>query len=105
MAGAATVKTEWGYYVTNSGTDATSIWTDGRKYIKTIVFNPGSTADTCALTTTKNITGAATPMMTFKSAGAAGILQCPWHLDEGIPADNLAVAFSSSSGTLSIFLR
>jgi hypothetical protein len=103
--GLATVtKTEWGYYVTGD-TDPTPVWTDGRKYIKTIVFVPGAADDTGELDTLRNIDGPSTPFSYYTSGGTAGIGQCYWHLDDGIPADNLMCTFSNSGGAFYIYLR
>jgi hypothetical protein len=104
MAAADIVKTEWGYYCTG-GTDATSVWTDGRKYVRTVVFIPNGAADTMLLTSTKNVTGTATNWMELGSSGTANHQECPWHLDDGVPADNMKITLSDAAGAAYIVLR
>ena len=103
MAAATVSDTEYGYYVTG-GTDATTIYT-GKKYIRTIFFTPASTADTATLTSNKGGKNTAVNCMEFKSAGTAGVPQFAWHLDDGVPYDNLAVTLSNASGHLYVIVR
>lgn len=104
MAAATVTSTEWGYYVTG-GTDATSVWTDGRKSVRAVVFCAATTNDTMTLTTTKNVTGTATNFLVMASPGAANQVECPWHLDNGVPADNMAITLSNAGGKAFIILR
>lgn len=103
--GAATVtSTEWGYYVTGD-TDPTPVWTDGRKYVRTVVFIPATTTDYVILSSTKNVTGAETNWLKLGSGGVAAHQECPWHLDDGVPADNMKCTLSNGSGQVYIVLR
>lgn len=103
MAAATVTQTEWGYYVTG-GTDATTVYT-GRRYIRSVVFSAGTTNDTATLTTTKNISGAVTNFLVMASPGVANQVECPWHLDDGVPADSMAVTLSNTGGKLFIYVR
>ena len=103
MGLATVVKTEWGYYVTGD-TDPTSVW-DGRRYVRAVVFIPNGTADTVEMDSTKNVTGVVTSWLKLGSGGVANHQECPWHLDDGVPADNMRVTFSHGSGRLYIIVR
>ena len=102
--GLATVtQTEWGYLVTGD-TDPTPIFT-GRRYIRTPVFIPNGVADTVEMATTKNVTGPYTSWLKLGSGGIANHQECPWHLDDGVPADNMRVTLSDASGRLYLYVR
>jgi len=103
MSAATITKTEWGYYCTG-GTDATTVFT-GRRFIRSVVFIPNGTTDTMLLTSTKNVTGAATNWMELGSGGIANHQECPWHLDDGVPADNMALTLSDAAGAAYIITR
>ena len=103
--GLATVtKTEWGYHVTGD-TDPTPIWTDGRRYVRTTSFTPAAVDDTAQISTSKNITGADTAFVKFKSEGVIGVTVNSWHSDDGIPADNAQVTLSNGGAEVFIYLR
>jgi len=104
--GLATVtQTEWGFYVTGD-TDATPITQmEGRRYVRTVVFIPAGVADTMELSTTKNVTGPYTSWLLLGSGGIANHQECPWHLDEGVPADNMRVKLSDAGGKVYIVLK
>ena len=107
--GLATVKqTEWGYYVTGD-TDPTPIWTDGRRYVRTVVFIPAGVADTAELATKNNIKGdpsdSFTSWLKLGSGGLANHQECPWHLDDGVPADNMRCTLSDASGRMYIVVK
>ena len=102
--GLATVtQTEWGYYCTGD-TDPTPIW-DGRRYVRTVVFIPKSTTDTMELDTTKNVTGPVTSWLKLGSGGIANHQECPWHLDEGVPGDNMRITLSDKDGRAYIVVK
>lgn len=105
MGLATVVQTEWGYYVTGD-TDPTPVWSDGsRRYIRAVVFSPNGTDDYAILSTTRNITGPSTNFLRMGSAGVAKEALCPWHLDEGVPADNLTVQMTHGGAQLFIVVK
>ena len=104
MGLATNTKTEWGYYVTGD-TDPTTIWTDGRKYVRTVVFVPSGTADYVIMSSAPQADGTFVNWLKMGSGGVAGEAQCPWNLGDGIPADNLKIQLSSGTGQLYIYLR
>ena len=104
MGLATSVKTEWGYYVTGD-TDPTTIWEDGRRYIKGVAWEPAAADDTFYISTTRNVTGGDTQVISSTSAGTAGVTQY-WHWgDIGIPMDNIKIALSNGSAKLYIYVR
>jgi alanyl-tRNA synthetase len=103
MGLATSTQTEWGYYVTGD-TDATVIWSDGRRYIQNISFVPAAADDSVIIATSKNVTGAYTNMWSTASAGVAGVVQ-EIHYDGNVPADNLRVKLSNGGGKVYIYLR
>ena len=103
MAAATITKTEWGYYCTG-GTDATLVHAD-RSRVRTVVFIPNTTSDTMTLTSARNITGPATNWLVLGSGGIAKHQECPWHLDDGVAADNLTLTLSDAAGQAYIVLK
>lgn len=104
MGKPTSTQTEWGFYVTGDTDLSDELW-NGRRYVRTVVFIPAGVADTVELSTTKNVTGAYTSWLKLGSGGIASHQECPWHLDDGVPADNMKVKFSDGSGRVYIVLR
>lgn len=103
--GLATVtKTEWGYHVTGD-TDPTPIWTDGRRYVRSASFVPAAVDDVAQISTSKNITGADTAFMKFKSEGVIGVTVHSVESDDGFPADNARVTLGNGSAEMFIYTR